>query len=107
VHNIPAPYILVECKNYSRDIRNPELDQMIGRFGDRRSRFGLIVCRQIEDMKLFLNRCRDTWRDGHGLIIPLVDGDIVRILNDIASTMHDSNLANDILRDRCRNIKLA
>jgi hypothetical protein len=107
VHNIVAPYILVECKNYSRDIRNPELDQMIGRFGINRSKCGLIVCRQIDDMNLFLNRCRDSWRDGHGLIIPLVDSDFTRILDDIANTMRESSLANDILRDRCRSIKLA
>src|SRR5205085_897298 len=25
--NIPCPYIFFECKNYSKDIHNPELDQ--------------------------------------------------------------------------------
>lgn len=111
VHKIYSPYVLVECKNYQRDISNPELDQMIGRFGDDRSRFGLIVCRQIDDMDLFLKRCRDSLRDGHGLIIPLVDSDFISILGDIAATIQGqeiaSNMVNDILGDRCRQIKLA
>jgi hypothetical protein len=110
IHNIYSPYILVECKNYSREIANPELDQMIGRFGDTRSRFGLIVCRQINNMELFLNRCKDTLKDGHGLIIPLVDNDFIKILDGIAAATNgltaNSNIVNQILRERCRNVKL-
>ena len=110
IHNIYSPYILVECKNYSREIANPELDQMIGRFGDTRSRFGLIVCRQIDNMELFLNRCKDTLKDGHGLIIPLFDNDFIKILDGIAAATNsltaNSNIVNQILRERCRNVKL-
>lgn len=28
IKQIPSAYIMVECKNYSSEIKNPELDQM-------------------------------------------------------------------------------
>jgi len=67
----------MECKNYSRDVANPELDQMAGRFGPNRGQFGLVLCRSIQDHDLFLTRCRDTFRDNRGLIIPITDDDLI------------------------------
>lgn len=77
---MPCAFILVECKNYSRDLANPELDQMAGRFGPNRGQFGLVVCRSIEDENLFVARCRDTHRDNRGLILPLTDNDLIQAL---------------------------
>ena len=82
---IPCPYIFVECKNYSRDVKNPELDQMIGRFSVNRGKVGIITCRNIENIDLFLARCKDTYRDQQGLIIPLVDEDIIKMMNALKS----------------------
>lgn len=79
---IPCPYIFVECKNYSRDISNPELDQIAGRFSINRGQVGFVVCRTIDNLPLFVERCRDTFRDGRGLIIPLVDTDIIQLLQN-------------------------
>ena len=80
---LPCPYIFVECKNYSRDINNPELDQMIGRFSINRGKVGIITCRSIENMKLFLERCKDSYRDQQGLIIPLTDDDVISMMNTL------------------------
>jgi hypothetical protein len=77
----PAPYIFVECKNYSREIANPELDQMSGRFSLRRGKFGIIVCRKLHDKELFIKRCRDTANDDRGIIVPIDDEDL-KILVD-------------------------
>ena len=79
-HNIPCPYIFVECKNYSNDVANPELDQMVGRFSPNRGKFGIITCRDINNEPLFLKRCSDSFTSQHGLIIPLTDNDIISIL---------------------------
>lgn len=80
-HQIPSTYIVVECKNYSSDPANPELDQLIGRFDVNRGRFGILCARTFDNKQLFINRCKDTAHAGNGWIIPLVDDDILRMLD--------------------------
>ena len=33
---LPCPYVYVECKNYTGEVANPEIDQLSGRFSNRR-----------------------------------------------------------------------
>jgi hypothetical protein len=80
-HNLNAPYVVVECKNYKEDPENPELDQLIARFSKKRGDFGLLVCRSLDKPELMLKRCRDIVNDGKGVIIVLDDGDIDRLLS--------------------------
>lgn len=68
-----APLILGECKNYTSDVENPELDQLTGRFSPRRSRFGLLLCRKLDNRALMVERCRDSYRDDQGLVLVLED----------------------------------
>lgn len=82
VSRIPSPIIFVECKNYSTDPHNPELDQLSGRFSPNRGQFGLLLCREIENEDLFLRRCSDTYHDSRGLILPLTDNDIISMLDN-------------------------
>ena len=82
--NIGASMIMVECKNYTRDIKNPELDQMSGRFSHQRGWFGMIMCRGFDDKNLFIQRCKDTASDGRGIIICLDDTDIKTMLQLVA-----------------------
>lgn len=81
VKKIPCPFVMVECKNYSADPGNPELDQLSSRFSVQRGQFGFLVCRSCADRKLFQQRCRDTALDGRGFIIFLTDTDIEELLN--------------------------
>lgn len=97
-HRIPSRFIIVECKNYSKDLANPELDQISGRFSPNRGQFGLIICRDIEDMDLFLARCSDTYRDSRGLILPLTDNDLVCMLRGIIN--QNFEVGEDILQRR-------
>jgi len=102
--NTPSQYIFVECKNYSRDLVNPELDQMSGRFGVQRGKFGIIACRNIDNMELFIARCADTYRDDRGIIIPLVDTDLIEMLESLRRG--NVRPGENILTTRLRSIIL-
>ena len=99
---LPCQYIMIECKNYSSDPANPELDQLSGRFSPNRGRVGFLLCRTIDNMNLFINRCQDTYRDDRGLIIPLVDEDIINILTN--DNNWNTNYIDNFLADRVRQI---
>lgn len=77
-----APHVFVECKNYTRELGNPELDQMSGRFSPSRGQFGVIVCRGFQDKEEFQRRCRDTADDQRGFIIPIDDADLEKLVNE-------------------------
>ncbi len=81
---IAAQTLMIECKNYTHDMANPELDQISGRLSNRRGWLGIIIGRGFEDRERFFNRCRDTALDDRGIILPFVDTDIVAMLNMIA-----------------------
>ena len=104
-HGIPSSFVMVECKNYSRDIANPELDQISGRFSPNRGQAGIVVCRSIDDMELFICRCRDTYKDLRGLIIPIVDNDIIQLLSFYDEM--ENRVVDDFLQNRFRSIALS
>jgi hypothetical protein len=81
MHRILCPYISVECKNYTEDPNNPELDQLMGRFSRKRGRFGILVCRRIEDQVKMLKRLQDVVNNTEGVIIVLEDTDVTALLD--------------------------
>ena len=79
-YGISAPIIMIECKNYSNDIQNPEIDQLIGRFSPRRGMFGISTSRKFENKQLILKRCQDTYMDSGNVIFPIEDADFITLL---------------------------
>jgi hypothetical protein len=73
VRGLPSAFIVFECKNYSREIANPELDQIAGRFSPNRGKVGFICCRSFDDRLRFVRRCQDTFREDRGLIVAVDD----------------------------------
>lgn len=71
-----APFVTVECKNYSADPANPELDQLVGRFTSHNGKVGILACRRFKNKKLFVDRCRETAKNGQGFVLPIDDDDI-------------------------------
>jgi hypothetical protein len=83
VKKLPCAYVPIECKNYRTDAANPEIDQLAGRFSTNRGQLGILACRRFENRELFVKRCRDTLKDGRGLIVPLDDALVIRMLEMI------------------------
>lgn len=97
---LSAPRIYVECKNYTQDLRNPELDQLSGRFSPQRGRIGILVCRSFTNKDLFIERCADTYNDNRGLIVPIVDQDIIEALNGIIYEEEEGITSNELVFEK-------
>lgn len=98
VHGAPAQNVVIECKNYTRNLGNPELDQITGRFAPQRGRLGLLLYRGFGDKALVIQRCRDAARDGRGYVVALDDDDLVELVEDRRANPH--SIAFDLLRRR-------
>jgi hypothetical protein len=99
MHKVHCPYVVVECKNYSEDPSNPELDQLMGRFSRKRGMFGLLVCRDLQEPDKMLKRLQDVVNNTEGVIIVLTDTDMMRLVelkkgnfNDEINTFLDEKL---------------
>jgi hypothetical protein len=76
-----APKILVECKNYTEELGNPEFDQLAGRLNRKIGFVGIIVCRLIQNRPLLIKRCQDLVNnDDKKLILVLEDKDICQLI---------------------------
>jgi hypothetical protein len=90
IRNYPTAHVFFECKNYGREVGNPELDQLSGRFSRERGKVGFLCCRNFEDRHRFIMRCRDTFRDDRGLCLPLEDEVVLRWLELVRQNRRDS-----------------
>ena len=98
--HFPAANIVIECKNYSRPIANPEYDQVAGRFSPSRGKVGLLVYRDYEDKDKVVDSCRDTAHDDRGFIIALDDSDLSKLVEEAKAG--DAAALTGLLRDRFR-----
>lgn len=83
VNKITSRYIFNECKNYSQDPANPEIDQLSGRFSANTGNFGFLVCRKITNKKLTVERTRDLYKQKNEVVLVLEDREIIEILTKI------------------------
>ncbi|MGW4849435.1 hypothetical protein [Nocardia brasiliensis] len=81
-NHYPAANVVVECKNYSRPLANPEFDQLSGRFSPSRGKYGILVYRSFSDKRAIMNSMRDTARDDRGFITPLDDDDLEALVEE-------------------------
>lgn len=90
--------IYFECKNYSNDPVNPEVDQLNGRFSNNISEIWFIVCRKIQNKELFYKRCKDLVHQNRHYIIWLDDDDLIFLLE--CKSNWNSSKINDILKEK-------
>ncbi len=101
-NNTAATMVVVECKNYTKDIANPEVDQLLGRFDNNRGRFGIITCRGVQDRDRLLERQRDLAKGGQAYILALTDDDFRKLLE--AKSKLEEEALGEILHQKFREI---
>jgi SAM-dependent methyltransferase len=79
--NVTCPTIVIECKNYSHEVGNPEFDQLGSRLGRKLGMVGILAYRNAKNFKTVVARCRDFFDNESKIIIPLNDADFVVLLN--------------------------
>jgi len=78
----PSLFIIVECKNYSGEVANAEVDQLAGRFSPSRGQVGLLVYRSVSNRPRLEARCKDTAVDRRGWIVSLSDEDVIALIRE-------------------------
>ena len=101
-HKVNANTVIVECKNYSDDLANPEIDQLLGRFDDNRGKLGIITCRSVDDVNALEKRCRDAATRSQGYIIVLTDADLTTMLR--AKAQLNDDMVEDLLHRKYRDL---
>jgi len=78
----PCAFIFIECKNYTGEVSNPEIDQLLGRLSDARGKLGLLICRQAKDPNRLQLRCREASLQGQGRILALTDANLATLVGE-------------------------
>lgn len=78
----PSANVMVECKNYSRSLANPEYDQLAGRFSPSRGKYGLLVYRSFSDKAKVMESMKDTANDDRGYMTALDDDDLAQLVEE-------------------------
>lgn len=102
LHKIHSPFVPIECKNYKQDLKNPEFDQLSGRFSEQRGNFGILTCRETVDKRLSLARARDAFRDRKQFIFVMDDRDFELLLRFKA--LQNDRAIDDWLTERLYEI---
>ncbi|MEJ2249277.1 MAG: hypothetical protein P8Y97_06400, partial [Candidatus Lokiarchaeota archaeon] len=76
----PGIYIVFECKNYSKDLGNPEIDQIYGRLAKHISKLGILICRMISNRKKVHKNIKDIKQQSRRFIIILEDEDLIEMI---------------------------
>lgn len=79
-HSIKCACVFFECKNYSSDLKNPEFDQLTGRFGRNKGEFGILLCRKVRNRTKMIMRCKDVVNDGRGYVMVFTDDDLTALI---------------------------
>jgi SAM-dependent methyltransferase len=90
-HHVTCPTIVIECKNYSFELGNPEFDQLGGRLGDLIGKAGILAYRSSSKLDTVLKRCRYFFYNQRNVIIPLSDDDF-KLLLRFKSDSRDSEI---------------
>jgi hypothetical protein len=98
---IKCPYVSIECKNYSGDVGNTEMNQLSSRLNSKRGQLGVLVCRTIKNRKNCLDHARDHVKKDEYIIV-LTDSDLQRFCE--ASRENDRDAIDNLMEDRLQDL---
>lgn len=78
-----SPNIIIECKNYSKELGNPEVDQLAGRLSGWRGNVGLLLYRAAKDQARLEKRCRAVLHQHNAerLVLPIDDTLLLKLFH--------------------------
>jgi len=100
-YHITCPNIFVECKNYNGDLGGPEFAQIQSRLNETRGQFGIIVCRNILDLRKAKER-QDNLKKDKKYVIVLTDQDIKKLAKLKMSGKEDE--IDNLLEDKFKKL---
>ena len=98
--NIVCPKISVECKNYTKEIENPEIGQLSSRLNPQRGMIGFLLCRELntKEKKRLLHAQRLMAAQEKKYLIILEDKDLKEMIKKRFEFGEDE--VNHFLRDK-------
>jgi hypothetical protein len=96
---IKCPYVSIECKNYSGDIGNDEMNQLASRLNPdpthaTRGQLGILVCRAVKDTKRCLEQARTRAAKSEYILV-LEDSDLRQFCT--ANRDNDSEVVDELM----------
>lgn len=82
-HQIKCPYIIIECKNLSSDIKNQEISQIASMFSDSLGNLGLLFCRSIEDPRSLKSKIKSLYLKSSSqkrVVLVIEDKDVIEMI---------------------------
>jgi len=101
---IRSPYVSIECKNYTGDVGNAEMNQLSSRLDAKRGQLGLLVCRGIKNPKSCLDRARYFQDKKSEYIIVLTDDDLKQFC--AASAENDRDATDELMEKKLQALLL-
>ena len=78
-YHIPSPNVFIECKNYTSDPANPEVDQIANQLKKERGMFALLIYRTCGNRALLRKRLTHFISEGK-YIVDLEEKDLIQLL---------------------------
>ncbi|HEC40060.1 hypothetical protein LCGC14_0706080 [marine sediment metagenome] len=101
-NKINCPIIIIEAKNYEKEIKNPELDQLSGRL-EPNCNLGISISRFIEHQDYQLKKCQK-YLIKNEFILCLTDEDLIKLLVYYQNGLIDE--ITDIFLERYKDLVL-
>jgi hypothetical protein len=101
-HKIPCSYIHFECNNRSCVADEDELIRLTERFNENLGKFGIFLCREVQNKDAALEICRELVSSDRGFVLVLDDEDITALLQ--LRDREDFSGINDYLNEKLKQV---